>query len=69
MIWGLPETYSRKEEAERAAARGRAEGKSIYFDQIDEDLWTVEERGADPSYFMNHSCDSNLWLKDEVTLI
>lgn len=69
VICGLPETYKTQEDAEKAAANGEAKGKSIYVGQIDEDLWTVEERGADPAYFTNHSCDSNLWLRDEVTWI
>lgn len=69
VIWGLPNIYTTKEDAEKAAAKGRAEGKSIYVGQIDEGLFTVEERGIDPTYFMNHSCDPNVWLKDEVTLI
>ncbi len=68
IIWGLPQTYGNKEDAE-AAAKGRAKGKSIYVGQIDDDLFTVEERGADPTHFMNHSCDPNVWMKDEVTLI
>jgi SET domain-containing protein len=69
VIWGLPKTYKYKEDAEKAAANGRAKGKSIIVGQLDEDLFTVEERGDDPTYFMNHSCDSNVWMKDEVTLI
>jgi len=69
VIWGLLKTYTNREDAEKAAANGRAKGKSIYIEQIDEDLFSVEERGDDPSYFMNHSCDPNLWMKDEVTLI
>ncbi len=69
IIWGLPETYGNKEDAEKAAAKGRAKGKSIYIDQIDDNLFSVEERGVDPTYFMNHSCDPNVWMKNEVTLI
>ncbi len=69
VIWGLPRTYESKEEAEAAAAKGRVEGKSIIVGQLDEDLFTVEEKGDGPTYFMNHSCDPNLWMKNEVTLI
>lgn len=69
VIWGLPLTYTSKEDAEVAAAKGRAKGKSMIVMQLDEDLFTVEERGDDPTHFMNHSCDPNVWMKDEVTLI
>ena len=27
----------------------------------------VRKSGEDPSYFRNHSCDPNTWMKDEVT--
>lgn len=37
--------------------------------QWDEDLFSVEDRGSDEGYFVNHSCDSNLWMKDTYTLI
>lgn len=69
VIWELAKTYKNREDAEKAAANGRAKGKSIFVGQIDDNLYTVEERGDDPTYFMNHSCDPNVWLKDEVTLI
>jgi SET domain-containing protein len=39
--------------------------------QIDDGLWLgnwVDEPLSD-DYFINHSCDSNLWMKDEVTLV
>jgi len=36
--------------------------------QLDENLFSIEERGDDPTYFTNHSCDPNIWMKDEVTL-
>jgi len=70
VIMGLPTTYSSKVEAERAAAEGRAKGKSIIVQQLDEDLFFIEERGArdDPTDFINHSCDPSVWHEDEVTL-
>ena len=34
----------------------------------DTDLFSIEVRGADDGYFINHSCDPNLWLKDAFTL-
>lgn len=37
--------------------------------QWDEELWSIEERGDGDDYFLNHSCDSNLWMKDAYTLI
>lgn len=37
--------------------------------QIDDDLWSVENRKKGKDYFINHSCDSNLWMKDGRTLI
>jgi len=69
VIWALPNTYKTGEEAKRAAAKGIAKGKTIQVFQIDEGLFSVEEKDADPTYFMNHSCDPNVWMKDEVTLI
>ena len=69
VVWGLPETYDNEEDAEKAAAKGRAKGRSIIVMQLDENLFTVEERGDDPTHFMNHSCDPNVWMKDEVTLV
>ncbi len=35
----------------------------------DDDLYSVEERGDDDSYFINHSCDPNIWMQDAFTLI
>lgn len=76
VIWGLPQTYLSKDDAERAAEKGRAEGKCVLVGQLDEDLFTVEEmvisgtsaRGTDITDFMNHSCNPNVWHEDEVTL-
>lgn len=48
---------------------GRANKRTLM--QIDEGLWLgnrVDEPLTD-DYFINHSCDSNMWMKDEVTLI
>lgn len=61
VIWGgeyVDEVTAR--EAERA-------GKLIM--QWDEDRFSVEERGDDDGYFINHSCEPNLWMKDERTLV
>ena len=48
---------------------GRANKRTLM--QIDEGLWLgnrVDEPLTD-DYSINHSCDSNMWMKDEVTLI
>ena len=48
---------------------GRADKRTLM--QIDEGLWLgnrVDEPLMD-DYFINHSCDPNMWMKDEVTLI
>jgi SET domain-containing protein len=69
VIWGLHPTYSSKEDAERAAAYGRAEGKSTIVQQLDENLFVVDDRKKPvPSDFINHSCDPNIWFEDEATL-
>ena len=36
--------------------------------QWDLQLFSIEDRGGDEGYFLNHSCDSNLWFKDAFTL-
>lgn len=45
------------------------EGKIIL--QVDEDLFSYESRDSpeDETYFINHSCDSNLWMKDGTTFV
>ena len=50
-----------------AADRARSEGKVVM--QVDDNLYSVEERGEDQTYFMNHSCDPNVWMTDAVTLV
>ena len=50
-----------------AAALARSEGKLVM--QVDDNLYSVEERGDDQTYFMNHSCDPNVWMTDAVTLV
>jgi len=37
--------------------------------QWNTNLFSVENRGDDSGYYINHSCDSNLWMKDAYTLI
>ncbi len=36
--------------------------------QFDEGVFSVEDRGVSDSYFVNHSCEPNLWMKDAFTL-
>ncbi|MEI7960985.1 MAG: SET domain-containing protein-lysine N-methyltransferase [archaeon] len=60
-IWGAH--FINKKEAEAEKAKGRL------IMQFDEDLFTAETRGDDPTYYMNHSCGPNVWMKDAVTLI
>lgn len=62
VIWG-GDNYTDKSWAEQA----QKENKLIM--QRDEDLFSIEERGDDQAYFINHSCDGNLWMKDAFTLI
>lgn len=36
--------------------------------QWDHDLFSVEERGDDMGYFINHSCEPNTWMNDAFTI-
>ena len=56
-------TYVNKTRAEVA----RREGKLVM--QWDDDLFSIEDGGDDQGYFVNHSCDSNLWMQDAYTLV
>ena len=60
VIWGG--NYVNKGQAEKA----RSEGMLVM--QFDEDLFSVEDRGVNDAYFINHSCDPNVWMKDAFTL-
>lgn len=61
VVWGG--NYVGHDEAMLAKDRG------MLVMQWDDDLYSVEERGDDDSYFINHSCDPNLWMVDAVTLV
>ena len=37
--------------------------------QWDDDLYSFESRANDDGYFINHSCDPNMWMADAYTLI
>ena len=49
------------------AEQARLDGKLVM--QWDDDLFSIEKRGDDQGYFINHSCDSNLWMQDAYALI
>jgi hypothetical protein len=61
IIWGG--MYVPKEEAGRAIQ----DGKLVM--QWDDDLFSIEDRGEDDAYFINHSCEPNIWMSDAITLI
>lgn len=48
------------------AQKAKEEGKLVM--QFDEDLFSVEDRGESDAYFLNHSCDPNIWMKNAFTL-
>lgn len=60
LVWGG--VYVNKEDAKRA----EQEGKLVL--QWDDELFSIEERGEDDAYFINHSCDPNVWMDDAFTL-
>lgn len=60
VIWGG--TYVDALHAEIA----RKEGKLVM--QFDENLFSIEDRGESDAYFINHSCDPNVWMKNAFTL-
>lgn len=45
------------------------EKKGKLIMQWDDDLWTYEDKGDDDTYFINHSCDGNLWMEGVSTLV
>ena len=65
VVWG-GKFFVTKEQADRLRGSGRM------IQQIDDEVFEVftsGEASSDPTYFMNHSCDPNVWMKDEVTLV
>jgi uncharacterized protein len=63
--WKGIKTLEYANNAEKAEA-ARSDGKVVM--QWDDELFSIEERGADDGYFINHSCDGNLWFRDAFTL-
>jgi hypothetical protein len=68
-VWG--ETWEGREvirftndpnDAAAAATQG------LLVMRFDTDLWSIEPPGTNPGYFINHSCDSNVWMDDAFTL-
>ena len=61
IVWGGD--YTDKQGAEKY----RKQGKLVM--QWDDDLYSYEDRGDDDGYFINHSCDPNMWMADAYTLV
>lgn len=61
LTWGG--VYTNKENANKAKREGR-----LVF-QLDDNLYSVEDREEDIGYYINHSCDSNTWMKNAFTLV
>ena len=64
-IWGG--RYVARQEADEAKART----PGVRVQQTEEDVsevFTREGAEEDPTYFLNHSCDPNTWMDDEVTV-
>ena len=55
--------FIHKDEAEKA----KQEGKLVM--QFDEDLYSIEDRGESDAYFINHSCEPNVWMSGPYTLV
>jgi SET domain-containing protein len=51
----------------KGAEKVKKKGKLVM--QWDNDLFSIEERGDDPTYYINHSCDPNIWMEDAYTLV
>ena len=61
LVWGGEYTDS------RSAAEAKNSGKLCM--QWDDNIFSVENRGDDVGYFINHSCNSNTWMTDAYTLV
>lgn len=60
IIWGG--NYVGKDIADKA----REEGKLVM--QFDDNLFSIEVRGESDTYFLNHSCNPNVWMENAYTL-
>ena len=61
VVWGGD--YVNYKEAEKAKQSGHL------VMQWDEDLYSVEDRGEGTGYFVNHSCEPNLWMEGAYALV
>ena len=61
VVWGG--TYLGLKEAEKA----KQEGKLVM--QWGDNLFSVEDRGESTGYFVNHSCEPNLWMRGAYALV
>ncbi len=61
LIWG---GYGYTDKA--GAEKKKAEGKLTM--QWDDDLFSFETRGEESAYYINHSCEPNVWMRDAFRL-
>lgn len=61
LVWGGE--YVKSEQAQKA----KNEEKLVM--QWDDDLYSIEDRGDDQGYFLNHSCDPNVWMDGPYTIV
>jgi len=50
-----------------AAGIAKESGKHVM--QWDENVFSIEDRGDDIGYYINHSCEPNTWMADERTFV
>lgn len=60
VIWGGNYVDKKKADIEKN------NGKLVM--QFDENLFSVEDRGESDTYFINHSCNPNVWMHDTFSL-
>ncbi len=61
IVWGG--NYTNADGAELMKNKGKL------VMQWDDNLYSYEDTAEDDGYFINHSCDSNMWMADAYTLI
>jgi len=61
LVWGGE--YVSKEIADLA----KKEHKLVM--QWDENIFSIEDKGSDKAYYINHSCKPNVWMEDFHTLV
>jgi hypothetical protein len=61
VVWKA--NYTNKKGADDAQKLGKL------IMQWDDDVYSVEDRGDDIGYYINHACDSNLWMEGKETLV